>query len=487
MRSLVPAWKLMATDLSPNAQAILLLTAPLLTGRRRRPPRPRTQRSSVRAAKLRPLSTAEYRDFAKRLRAIRREPADLLGSDARETVRESLASLDAERIHRLLGRGFLLAQAIERWGARALWVITRADPDYPRKLKARMRGNAPPVLYGCGDSTILDGGGLAVVGSRKVKEDLIEYTEGVGKLSAEANTTIISGGARGVDQAAMRGALEAGGRSVGVLANGLERAALNRENRSALMDGQLVLVCPYDPAARFVVGHAMQRNKLIYALSDAALVVNSDHGHGGTWAGATEQLAKFRFVSVYVRASGSRSKGLEGLLDHGARSWPNPRTPEELAQVLRREPLEDQSLPPVPPTASGQYDLSLAESSEVREDRPDQPARAQREDATSARPDDRTAAAIEHLPEVAEPASLTTPQEKLLLAISGDMSRQDILTALGLRNLGHVRKRYLKPCLEQGWIEMTIPEKPSSVNQRFRLTPVGRDHLKELGLTPTGS
>ena len=206
----------MSADLTPNAQAIMLLTAPLLAGRRRRPPRPRTRRGSVRAAKLRPLSTAEYRDFAKRLRAIHREPADLLGNDAGETVRESLASLDAERIHGLLGRGFLLAQAIERWRARALWVVTRADADYPRKLKARMRGNAPPVLYGCGDRTILAGGGLAVVGSRKVGEDLIEYAEDVGKLSAEANTAIISGGARGVDQAAMRGALEAGGQSVGV-------------------------------------------------------------------------------------------------------------------------------------------------------------------------------------------------------------------------------------------------------------------------------
>ena len=146
------------------------------------------------------------------------------------------------------------------------------------------------------------------------------------------------------------------------------------------MEGQLVLVCPYDPAARFVVGHAMQRNKLIYALSDAALVVNSDHGHGGTWAGATDQLDKLRFVPVYVRASGRRSKGIEGLLDRGARSWPNPRTPEELERVLRGDPLEHQSSKPGPPTESGQYDLSLAESSEVREDRPDQPTKAQRED-----------------------------------------------------------------------------------------------------------
>ena len=71
-----------------------------------------------------------------------------------------------------------------------LWVVTRADPDYPRRLKTRMRGNAPPVLYGCGDRTILESGGLAVVGSRNVGEDLIEYAEDVGRLSAEANIAI---------------------------------------------------------------------------------------------------------------------------------------------------------------------------------------------------------------------------------------------------------------------------------------------------------
>ena len=97
---------------------------------------------------------------------------------------------------------------------------------------------------------------------------------------AGAKRAIISGGARGTDQAAMSGALEAGGRSVGVLANGLERAALNRGNRNFLLDGRLVLVSPYDPAARFLAAHAMQRNKLIYALSDAAVVVNSAEGVG---------------------------------------------------------------------------------------------------------------------------------------------------------------------------------------------------------------
>ena len=472
----------MTADLSPNAQAILLLTAPLLAGSRRRPSRPRIVKGSARSANPRPLSAAEYRDFAKQLRAARREPADLLGREAINVLRQCRAGLDGERIQRLLDRGFLLAQAVERWRARALWIVTRADPDYPRRLKARMGGNAPPVLYGCGDRTILERGGLAVVGSRNVKEDLVEYAENVGRLSAEAKTAIISGGARGIDQAAMRGALEAGGGSVGVLANGLERAALNRGNRGALMDGRLVLVCPYDPAVRFLVGHAMQRNKLIYALSDAALVVNSDYGHGGTWSGATGQLDKLRFVSVYVRACGERSEGLERLLDRGAKPWPNPKTPEALHRVLRGDPLQDQLAAPASQPASRQYDLSLLGNREVREHQSGRPIHGQGDDRTANGVEDPKPHPKGDLPEVPAPVSVLTPREKLLLAISGDMSRKDILTALGLRNLGNLRERYLKPCLEEGWIEMTIPEKPSSVNQRFRLTSAGQDRLGALRL-----
>ena len=310
----------MRNELSPNAQAILLLTAPLIVGRGK--------------ASVAPLSAGEYKRLARRLVDIRREPADLLGLGADEVLKECRLDLDGTRVERLLGRGFLLSQAVEHWQARKIWLVSRADAEYPQRIKQRLGENAPPVFYGCGDAAILDMGGLAVVGSRHVDDELIKYTERVGQLAAAAQCTIVSGGARGIDQAAMRGALEAGGKTVGVLANGLEREAMTREHREALMDGGLILISPYDPAARFHVGHAMQRNKLIYALADAALVVNSDYGKGGTWAGAVEQLKQRGFVPIYTRSNGEIGKGLEALRRKGARAWPNPETPEELERVL---------------------------------------------------------------------------------------------------------------------------------------------------------
>ena len=109
---------------------------------------------------------------------------------------------------------------------------------------------------------------------------------------------------------------------------------MTREHREVLMGGRLVLVSPYDPLAGFHVGHAMQRNKLIYALADAALVVSSSYQKGGTWAGAVEQLEKLKFVPVYFRANGETGKGLDALRRKGARPWPSLEDPEALEQLL---------------------------------------------------------------------------------------------------------------------------------------------------------
>lgn len=314
----------MSEALSPNTKAILLLTAPLIVGRGKK------------AADL--LTPGEYKALALHLRALGGEPADLLTPTADRLLAACDRVIDRARLERLLARGFVLSQAVERWQARAIWVVSRADAPYPRRLKARLKEDSPALLYGCGATEILDSGGLAVVGSRDVEDALIAYTREIGRLVAGAGRTLVSGGARGVDQAAMHGALEAGGRVMGVLADGLERAALNREHRNLLLAGQLVLTSPYDPSAGFNVGHAMQRNKVIYALADAALVVNSDLNRGGTWAGATEQLDKLHLVPVHVRSTGATGKGLEALKQRGALPWPNPVDADGLNAALRAAP-----------------------------------------------------------------------------------------------------------------------------------------------------
>ena len=338
----------MSEALSSNTKAILLLTAPLIVGRDR----------NKGTADL--LTLTEYTKLAAYLQETGKQPADLLGSDAEQLIGDYCRHLpDHDRIRRLLDRGFLLGQAVERWHTRGIWVVSRADDAYPRRLKTRLKRYSPILLYGCGDLALLNSGGLAVVGSRHVDDSLVEYTQDIGRLVARDRRTLISGAARGIDQAAMRGALEADGKVAGVLADSLERTVMNRDHRNLLLEEQLALVSPYDPNSGFNVGHAMQRNKVIYALADAALVVNAERNKGGTWAGAREQLETLHLVPIYVRSTGEASSGLEALKNMGARPWPNPEDAEELEAVLH---------PDVPetPASSAQGELFAASRASVK-------------------------------------------------------------------------------------------------------------------------
>lgn len=336
--------------LSLNTQAILLLAAPLQVGKNTSP------------AKV--LTPGEYRKLARHLIQIERQPADFLAAGNEALLNDCAEIVEKDRLSALLDRGFLLSQALEYWSARAIWVISRADKEYPSIYKQRLGEYAPAVLYGCGDKSLMNTGGLAVVGSRHTTEELLEQTRQVGVLAARSGVTIVSGGAKGVDQASMDGALAAGGRVCGVLANNLEQAALSRDNLEWLRNKQLVLLSAHDPKARFTVWQAMERNKYIYALAQAALVMNSDKGKGGTWDGAKEQLEKHRFVPVYVRSTGERSEGLEAIQAMGAEPWPNPTNEQELKQALLATPTTTPTVAP-PKKEEPPTNLSLFDTAEL--------------------------------------------------------------------------------------------------------------------------
>ena len=73
-----------------------------------------------------------------------------------------------------------------------------------------------------------------------------------------------------------------------------------------------------------------------------------------------------------------------------------------------------------------------------------------------------------------------TDQVGLLKVVAGEMSREQLQEAVGLKNRGHFRRAYLLPALRAGLIEMTVPDKPRSRSQRYRLTPAGRKLLTRI-------
>ena len=154
---------------------------------------------------------------------------------------------------------------------------------------------------------------------RNADSQSLQYANNLGRLAAQISAPIISGGARGVDQTAMQGALESGGLAVGIVADSLAKLVVQDGARDWINNDQLTFITLQDPFAPFSIGGAMQRNRYIYALSNATVIVESDFDKGGTWAGAVEQLKSLHYTNIYVPSQGA-SKGISELRKMGARN-----------------------------------------------------------------------------------------------------------------------------------------------------------------------
>jgi predicted Rossmann fold nucleotide-binding protein DprA/Smf involved in DNA uptake len=245
------------------------------------------------------------------------EVASLIGHDGLPAL-DGLAAAgwDRERLAGLLAREPELDRVVELWAQIEVRVICCLDEEYPARLRERLRTAAPPLLFVVGSGELLTRGGLAVVGSRNTDEAALKFTAELASLCAEQDVTVISGGARGVDQTAMMAALEANGSALGILADSLAREAVSEKYRVHLDRRRLTLTSSCSPEAPFSVGNAMSRNKLIYALSDAALVVSAEAQTGGTWHGAVENL-KQKWTPLIVRRDDSAPRGNDLLIRRG--------------------------------------------------------------------------------------------------------------------------------------------------------------------------
>lgn len=335
-----------------------------------------------------PLAPREYGELAKWLKALALRPSDLLtdaGRVALSSVQE--ARLERQRVDFLLGRGTAMALALERWARGGLWVISRGDEAYPQRLKRRLKNAAPPLLYGAGDKALLDKGGLAIIGSRDVSPAGESYTRAIAARCANEGLAVVSGGARGVDAAAMQGATEAGGYCIGVLASDLLKTSVNRQNRIGLQEGRLVLVSPFYPEAGFNAGNAMGRNRYIYTLADQALVIDSALDSGGTWAGAVENL-KHGWVPLYVRTPGEAA-GNAALVAKGALPFTVPEdSADPLIEVFGAQAV---SQPPSESEAAVQQSFLPPESGALLETAPAEslPVTVQEEPPVQPRPEEQ--------------------------------------------------------------------------------------------------
>ena len=323
-----------------KTQAILLLTAHFSDGSNET---------------VKPLTLGEWERFAGWLRKRELYPWDLETGNIHAHLKEwSDKSITLERLDGLLHRGTALALAMEKWTRAGLWILTRSD--YPKRFKKRLGTTSPIVVFGCGNKALLRDGGLAVIGSRNAVEEDLTYSRGIGSLAAESGISVVSGGARGVDESAMLGALANNGNVVGVLAENLLRASSSKKYRKYLVEERLALISSFYPEARFNVGNAMERNKYIYCLSDAALVVHSDRKKGGTWEGAMRNLKK-NWVPLWVKRTADKNAGNAEIVSDGGK-W----APENIDDVRLKALISTDSFVTRPIESMDQLSISEGEA-----------------------------------------------------------------------------------------------------------------------------
>ncbi|HWC51226.1 MAG TPA: DNA-processing protein DprA [Nitrospira sp.] len=196
-------------------------------------------------------------------------------------------------------------------------VRTVLDAGYPRRLL--MIPDPPPLLYVSGTLHETDELAIAVVGSRRGTPAGRLITEQLANGLAEAGCTIVSGLARGVDGAAHRGALAAGGRTVAVLGCGLcstyppehERLRREIEEQGAVLSEVSLDAPPHS-------GHFPRRNRIISGLSFGVVVTEAaiDSGSLITARLAADQGREVFAVPGIVSAETSR--GTHALIKEGA-------------------------------------------------------------------------------------------------------------------------------------------------------------------------
>ncbi|KPK81753.1 MAG: hypothetical protein AMJ81_10315, partial [Phycisphaerae bacterium SM23_33] len=198
-------------------------------------------------------------------------------------------------------------------------ILCLEDPCYPPGLKHL--GDAPPVLYVLGELIEADAVALAVVGSRRCTYYGLEQAERFGSLLGRAGFTVISGGARGIDAAAHRGALAAGGRTVAVMGCGLARLYPPDNQklfRQILDEGRGAVVSELPMRIDVKAGNFPQRNRMIAGMSLGVLVIEAARRSGSL---ITARLAVEQAKEVFAlpgRVDSPFSAGTNQLIADGA-------------------------------------------------------------------------------------------------------------------------------------------------------------------------
>ncbi len=211
---------------------------------------------------------------------------------------------------------------IEKMESLSIQVITIMDEDFPDLLKHIPE--APPILFIRGDIKVLKGFNLAIIGARRCSDYGRITARKFAQEMVKNGINVVSGMAIGIDTAAMRGALDAGGKTIGVLGNGVDifYPPSNRTlARKVIENG--CLISEFPPTVPSLPYHFPRRNRIISGLSKGVLVVEAS-AHSGTFSTVSWALDQGREVfAIPGDITRKQSEGTNLLIKNGAKLTTN--------------------------------------------------------------------------------------------------------------------------------------------------------------------
>ncbi|MCU1592154.1 MAG: hypothetical protein JWP11_3410 [Frankiales bacterium] len=232
----------------------------------------------------------------------------LLRKDGPAGLDEVLATFDADLQRQIHERALQL-------DARDVGAILWGDDRYPDRLASAP--GAPPLIFFWGNAELLSQRGLSMCGSRHVSDLGLQAASICGGEVARRGMVVMSGYARGVDEATHLAALEQGGCTVVVLAEGIDHFRRKRTYPPEHFTPERVCaVSQFPPSQPWTAGGAMTRNAVIVGLGLALVVVEAGE-RGGTLAAGEHALKVGRRV-LALDFDAHTPVGNRMLLERGA-------------------------------------------------------------------------------------------------------------------------------------------------------------------------